>query len=139
MYGTGLGYFSIFAPAGQHFSGLEFIVGTGGIDPNGDVYTTTEVVFQAFLDAVSVGSGMTTLSNGTVVGFSSPTGFTELRYTDTGLRLRDGEHTPAFDEVRAQFLAATTVPEPASYVLFATGLVAVLGAVRRRGKAANAA
>ena len=126
MYGSSAGaadgYFSIFAPAGQLFSGLEFIAGNGFGDDE------TNVVFRAFLNGARVGSGSSNVPTGAVVGFSGGAGFNELQYTDDVVA-SFGFHRPAFDEVRVQFVV---IPEPGSLILLATGLLGVYGVARAR-------
>ena len=123
MYGTGSGFFSIFAPGGQLFRGLEFMVGTGFPQ------STTSVFWEAYSGGGLVGSGSLSANVGDVVGFASVSGFDELRYTDVGV----GSGAPAFDSVRAQFDGAIlATPEPATVALMASGLAVVGGLVRRR-------
>jgi hypothetical protein len=125
MYGTGTGstaFFSMFAPAGQVFRGLEFVIGTGFFQTN------VNVVWTALLSGGAVASGSASGSAGDVIGFSSLTGFDELRYTDAE---QSGIHAPAFDTVRAQF-AVSAVPEPATVALTAAGLALLGGLARRR-------
>lgn len=124
MYGTGTGgFFSMFAGGGQLFSGLEFMVGTGF-----GGYSTTNVFWQAFLSGSMVASGSTNAAVGTVVGFSSASGFDELRYTDSFTNFG----APAFDQVKAQYGTSTVTPEPVSMALLGTGLAGLAGVARRR-------
>ena len=113
MYGTGTGgYFDIFAPTGQRFSGLEFVLGTGWFS------SSLTVQWQAYLNGNLVGSGATAGQAGDVIAFSDATGFDDLRYTDDG---SGGMSTAAFDEVRAGYVSVTATPEPATFALMATG------------------
>ena len=99
MYGTGTaGFFSMLAPTATKFYGLEFIVGTGFSQ------STTTVTWQAFLGNIMLSSGSTSANVGDVIGFSSATGFDELRYTDSFTNFG----APAFDEVKA--MTTSTVP-----------------------------
>jgi hypothetical protein len=124
-YGTGNnGYFSMYADGGATFHGLEFILGSGYGPGN------RHVSWEAYLDGSLVSSGSTMADMGTVIGFSSTSGFDELRYTDY---FSNFFSAPAFDEVRADFSGtSSSVPEPASMMLFGTGLVALYGFGRKR-------
>ena len=130
MYGVGGGYFSVFAPSGRVFSALELIADNGFITTSPSTY-----VFAAFLHGIVAGSASLAAPAGTIMGVASLTGFDELRYYST----LQGNRAPAFDEVRAQLVDVTATPEPASMVLFATGLLAIACiAVRRRSQRTDA-
>lgn len=124
MYGAGTGgYFTMKAAAGQYFSGLEFLLGNG--------YQNTaqwNAQWTAFRNGSQVGTGTLSLyAAGDILGLSSATGFDELQYTDL-----DGYAAPAFDEVRAQYASESVVPEPGTWMLMASGLLVLGGAVRRK-------
>lgn len=126
MYGTGNGgYFSIFAPTGLQFSGLELMYGNGFFASN-----LNSLSWSAYLGGNFVSSGAlgAPIAANTILGFSGA--FDELRYTDQG---SSGFNAPAFDEVRAE--AGTTVPEPSTWLLMAAGLAMVAGAARRKRNA----
>lgn len=115
MYGTGYGgFFEIAAPTGKAFSGLEFIVasGSGLVDPN-------DVVWTAYLDGATVGSGTSAVARGSIVGFSSLEGFDTLRFTVAPYRDLPTFGSPAFDTVLAQFTSA--VPETSTWTLMILG------------------
>jgi hypothetical protein len=132
MYGVGgFGYFSMFAPTGRQFSGLEFII------DNGFGQSTSNYYFWAFLDGAQVGATNAFLDRGTTVGISNIPAFDELRFTEEYIGL-PGQNAPAFDNVRAQFAGdVTATPEPASFALLATGLLAIAGIARKRKAAAE--
>jgi hypothetical protein len=134
--GTNSGFFSMFAPGGESFKGLEFILGSSpGCPFCMTGYTgKVAVVWTAFLGGSTIQSGTFFANTGDVVGFSSPGGFDQLNFTDDG-----PSNNPAFDEVRAQTNAVTSTPEPASLVLTASGLMGMVGVVRMRRKRSAAA
>jgi len=116
------GFFTMAAPVGRVFTGLEFNVGSGWLDPS-----SWSIVWTAFLGGVQVGNGsIASFVIPSTVGFSSVSGFDELRYTE----LRGW--SPAFDEVRAQYGGQEVVPEPATMTLLATGLAGMAVARRRK-------
>jgi hypothetical protein len=128
MYGNGVGgFFSLFAPTGKLFKGIEFIAANGYFDES-----MWSVGWSAYLNGMQVGAGtIDTYALGTVLGFSSNAGFDELRYTDLNFVA-----APAFDEVHAQFDGTQVVPEPTTWVLMASGLAMVGGVARRKRAAA---
>lgn len=125
MYGVGSGFFDIKSAGLATFAGLEFIVGTGFSE------TVQNVTWQAFLNNVQVGSGSSTLSVGTIVGFSGAGGFDTLRYTNTS-NFGGGVNAPAFDSIRAQFFDGGAVPEPATWLMMILGFGMIGAAIRRR-------
>jgi hypothetical protein len=134
--GTNSGFFSMFAPSGESFNGLEFIVGTSPGCPfcNAGYTGPMDVVWTALLGGSAIQSGTFFANAGDVVGFSSPGGFDQLNFMDDS-----PYNNPAFDEVRAQTTGVTSTPEPASLVLTASGLVGMVGVVRMRRKRSAAA
>jgi len=125
MYGTGAtgSYFSMFLTGGQTFSGLEFQVGSGFWTQN-----AATVGWEAYFGGGLLSSGSAALTQGDVVGFSSATGFDELRYFTTN----GTQNTAAFDQVRAEF-TSVSVPEPSALILMLSGMFGLgLVALRRR-------
>lgn len=124
MYGTGSGgYFTMKAATGQYFSGLEFLLGNGYGNSG-----QWNAQWTAFRNGSQVGTGsLASFAAGDVLGLSSVNGFDELRYTDF-----DEFAAPAFDEVRAQYATESVVPEPGTWMLMASGLLVLGGAVRRK-------
>lgn len=131
MYGVSpqgtTGYFDIMTTGGKVFAGLEFVSSNGfGNNPE-------TVVWSAFLNNVQVGSGSFSVANGTILGFSDPTGFDDLRYTVN----YNGAivSAPAFDSVVAQFTAA--VPELSTWAMMILGFAGIgFMAYRRKSKPA---
>jgi hypothetical protein len=129
MYGASpfstTGYFDILTTGGKVFQGLEFVAS------NGFELANETVTWDAFLNNVMVGSGSFSVADGTVIGFSDPTGFDDLRYTVDA----NNRSAPAFDSVRAEF--TTAVPEPSSWAMMILGFCGVgFMAYRRKANAA---
>lgn len=121
MYGVGSGYFIIAAGTGTLFRGLEFVTGSGYSEQS------QTIVWEAYNGSTLVGSGSVNLPMGAIIGFSDPSGFDSLHYTDNGA---NGQNAPAFDTVRAQF-DSVAVPEPSTLAM-ATLATLLFGAFRRR-------
>ncbi|MGV3707949.1 MAG: PEP-CTERM sorting domain-containing protein [Gemmatimonas sp.] len=126
MYGEGLGYFSMRAPTGTAFRALEFLLGNAWVDGG-----SWSVSWSAWRNSTEVGAGTIDEFNFLdIVGFSSESGFDELRYTD--LNRTSGA---AFDDVHAEYIAnVSTVPEPSSWVMIATGLLVLAAFAHRSSK-----
>jgi len=133
MYGVGTGgYFSIAAPTGDVFSGLEFLMGTGFFS-----FPPNFVIWEAFLGGSPVGSGAVTLNAIEVIGFSDPNGFDLLRFSASfadDVNFTNSFNAPAFDQVRADLGTGTRIPEPGSIALIATGLFGLFFARGRLAK-----
>lgn len=124
MYAGGTGYFTMRAPTGKQFAGLEFLLGNGWVDGG-----TWSVEWSAFLNGVEVGAG--TVDEFTfkdIIGFSRTGGFDELRYTDL-----NNSKGAAFDDVYAEYTSnVAVVPEPSSWMMMCAGLLFVGAMMRRR-------
>lgn len=133
MYGVGLGgYFTISAATGKSLTGLEFVADTG--------YGVSQIYFgwEALLNGVSVGSGAGSASRGSVLAFSSASGFDSLRWTANYTPDMSDYAAPAFDNVRAQYASPSDVPEPASMALLGVAALGMAVVRRRARKAAKA-
>lgn len=119
MYGTGSGAFTMAATGTNTFYGLEFMIGTGFFS------SALNAQWQAFNNGVLVGSGSFSATAGNIVGFKNASGFDALVFSD-GVSF----NAPAFDNVRAQYVA--NVPEPTSIALFGLGLAGLAGLRRRK-------
>ena len=135
MYGVSTGNggsFTMAAVGGNHFLGLEMIMGTGFRASN------VRVTWQAFDGVTAVGNGDFSAPVTAVVGFADMAGFTSLQFTSTsGGNLANFSNTfnaPAFDSVRAQFTDGHVVPEPGALSLTAVALVGLAALARRRKK-----
>jgi hypothetical protein len=113
------------------FTGIEFLLGTGF--PSSEA----QVRWATFLDNVQTGTGVSALSQGTVVGWSDLTGFDELRVSATlasSPTLNFGDFQAiALDNLSAEL--HDYIPEPSTLLLLGFGLVG-LGLFRSRKKAA---
>ncbi len=126
MYGVGpsSSYFEMSTTGTNIFQGLEFISSTGG-----SISDPFDVEWTAFLGGSQVGNGaLSSVADGTILGFASTSGFDTLQYTV----LLGSSRTPAFDAVRAMYTSPSAVPIPAAVWLFGTALIGFVGMSRRR-------
>jgi hypothetical protein len=108
------------------FSAMEFLLGTGFQED-----TVARIRWATFLNNVQTGTGQSVLVEGTIVGWSDPSGFDELRViADNGTvgTLNFGDFQAiALDDVHAQL-----VPEPSTAALLLASGLAALAVMRRR-------
>jgi hypothetical protein len=108
------------------FSAMEFLLGTGFQED-----TVARIRWATFLNNVQTGTGQSVLVEGTIVGWSDPSGFDELRViADNGTvgTLNFGDFQAiALDDVQAQL-----VPEPSTAALLLASGLAALAVMRRR-------
>lgn len=135
-YGRGgnYSYVSISTADSQEISGLEFLLGSGFANGGGSGY----LGWQVYNDATLVGSGNSDLMQaGTVVGWKDSDGFDELRvaFFNGSSDTFGAFQAIALDNLKVQTVSspASPVPEPATMLLFGTG-IAGLAAVARRKK-----
>ncbi len=120
-------------PSGSAPAGLDF-TGTGGTG----FTSLSAAVNQVFF----VGDGRTGDASGTTQTFYVPTGATELYlgladacgYNGGPSCLGDnsGSFAVSYDEVGGGITPPPAVPEPSSFVLLGTGVLAAAGTIRRR-------
>jgi hypothetical protein len=118
------GFLSIATPTGNIFTALEFIAGTGFAAP-------VNFAWAAFLDGIQKGGGTGSVAAGTILGFADRTGFNRLDWTasDTvSTNFTSTHNAPAMDNVVAQI---SEIPEPSSFALAVTGLLAIGRRTRR--------
>lgn len=127
-YGGNDSYATITTTDTAIMTGLEFKIGHG----SGQDLANT--VWETYLNGSITGSGTFTTKRGNIVGWSDQTGFDELRvgaygydYTALGQ-----EQSIAIDDLAVQ--ATAPVPEPATMLLFGTGLAGLVGSRLRRKK-----
>ena len=116
-------YISIRLASGLDFYKVEFAADTSYLNLNG--------YWKTFNDSVQTGAGNFSRPHGAVLGLADGAGFDEVRYYAFSTANRQsGFSGSAIDEVRVG------VPEPASVLLMAVGLLG-LTAVRRKRTAAG--
>jgi len=132
MYGVSFGddpnaYLSIRATGTNVFEALELNVGSGFGMTMSSIFK-----WEILNQGTSLATGSFAGSDAgapIVLGVSESLGFDEFRLVVNHL-IYSQVSAPAFDNVSAQYLSATAVPEPTTILLLSTGLIGV--AVRRR-------
>jgi hypothetical protein len=114
-------YISIRRTDGSDFYNVEFAAGSG--------YLNLNAYWKTFNNGVQTGSGNFSRPAGVILGLADVNGFDEVRYYAFATANRtSGFSAAAIDDVRAG------LPEPASVLLFMSGLLALgWGGRRRRG------
>jgi hypothetical protein len=113
-------YISIRRTDLSDFYSVEFAAGTGYLNLNG--------YWKTFNNGVQTGSGNFSKPDGAILGLADVNGFDEVRYYAFSTANRtSGFSAAAIDDVRVG------LPEPASVLLFMTGMLGLgLGGWRRR-------
>jgi hypothetical protein len=107
---------------GATMDGIEFVIGSGNLAAH-----TTDLIFQTFSHGSPTGSGSgSTLSLGSIVGISDPSGFDEIRLSNTGgIGGSGGTNVLALDNLGIQIESSGSVSEPTTLALLTVALIGV--------------
>jgi len=137
-YGDGgnFSYVTIRGTDSAVFDGVEFKFGSGWFEST----TTPGLIWETLLNGTVTGSGgVSLLAHGSIVGWSDPDGFDELRVASvlvlTSTSSFGNLQAIALDDLNVQLKDETpTVPEPASMALWGLGSLGIGVIARRRNR-----
>lgn len=131
-YGSGGNYqwVDIYLENSSTITSMDFMIGDGWYG------STTNLIWETFLNGSSTGFGDVMVGRGSTVGWTDNIGFDSIRVAANAYGIDSfGQYQAiAIDNLRIG--ATAPVPEPATMFLFGTGLAGLAGTqIRRRKKA----